>query len=636
MRVGTSHSPQTVHRPSHEVTSQIKQKIFDWPRWRAPEPFDETVSGCSSRRSKRHHYTNNEPHVMSTSCAPVPRAVRAPRSREVRSARAGACNAEFSAPDGRRVAARLGHPLRASAPPIASARWVTSRHFVVLRASDPKRAASFSVEDKEDGDVSGAIDVSAIVVEASSDPNTDTDGPEKKQNTLDDDGVPLDDDGPCTVTEEGDEVCVLPFGNPPPGETDEPDTTNDTSKAAIEDNDIALMTNEESNFPTDRAALLMSGALPSDDAVIASTLGATPEEFFTLSSATVSTPKLWWRALKLPMYSVAVAPLTTAMALCHHWFGCVHVPQFVQFLTGACLIIAWLNLSNDAWDASTGVDANKKGGKPESVVNLLGGGTNAVMATHGAAVACLVTGFLSLYKATQFAVTNGTATASVLPTAGAMLLLSVLLGHAYQGPPFRLSYKGLGEPICFTSFGPLAVGAFYLLLASGVPGGSVWSGAASGLVSASSLLHPGVLGAAALIGSTTTVILFASHLHQEQGDKAAGKMSPIVRLGVVKAVDVLKKGLMAHHVIAVALAAAGLLPIMGAVGVLLALPLAAVAGEFASDNQATPEKLFKTKYLAVRWHIIHAFLLGCGIWLDQWMPWYWQRVAGAAVDMMVV
>lgn len=31
-----------------------------------------------------------------------------------------------------------------------------------------------------------------------------------------------------------------------------------------------------------------------------------------------------------------------------------------------------------------------------------------------------------------------------------------------QGPPFRLSYRGLGEPLCFLAFGPLATSAFYL------------------------------------------------------------------------------------------------------------------------------------------------------------------------------
>ena len=47
-----------------------------------------------------------------------------------------------------------------------------------------------------------------------------------------------------------------------------------------------------------------------------------------------------------------------------------------------------------------------------------------------------------------------------------MLGLAVFGGYAYQGPPFRLSYKGLGEPICFAAFGPLATGAFYLALVS--------------------------------------------------------------------------------------------------------------------------------------------------------------------------
>ena len=30
-----------------------------------------------------------------------------------------------------------------------------------------------------------------------------------------------------------------------------------------------------------------------------------------------------------------------------------------------------------------------------------------------------------------------------------------------QCPPFRLSYQGLGEPLCFAAFGPLATTAFY-------------------------------------------------------------------------------------------------------------------------------------------------------------------------------
>jgi hypothetical protein len=39
-----------------------------------------------------------------------------------------------------------------------------------------------------------------------------------------------------------------------------------------------------------------------------------------------------------------------------------------------------------------------------------------------------------------------------------------------------------------------------------------------GVPSAPTLLQPGVIGAACLVGLTTTAILFTSHFHQEEGD----------------------------------------------------------------------------------------------------------------------
>ena len=38
--------------------------------------------------------------------------------------------------------------------------------------------------------------------------------------------------------------------------------------------------------------------------------------------------------------------------------------------------------------------------------------------------------------------------------AGAMLLGSAAIGYVYQGPPFRLSYKGVGEVLCFFALWP--------------------------------------------------------------------------------------------------------------------------------------------------------------------------------------
>ena len=337
--------------------------------------------------------------------------------------------------------------------------------------------------------------------------------------------------------------------------------------------------------------------------------------------------ELWRRAIKLPMYSVALAPLAVAGALCHHWYGCVNVPQWGALATGACLVIAWLNLSNDAWDAATGVDDSK----PESVVRLLGGDESedarkaAVNKVHAVALGCLALGVGGLcYAATQLA---ANATADVVYTVLAMLGAAVACGHMYQGPPFRLSYKGLGEPLCFAAFGPLATGAFYLALAGGVPGGSVWMG----VPATPTLLQPGVLGAAVLVGITTTAILFTSHFHQEEGDRAAGKKSPVVRLGLRKAIDVLRGGVLFHHFLASFLAFNGWLPVMGAVGVFIAMPLSIGVSSFAARHADAPAELFRTKYGAVRWHVAHAALLALGCWLDPWMVWNWHRVPGLAL-----
>ena len=100
--------------------------------------------------------------------------------------------------------------------------------------------------------------------------------------------------------------------------------------------------------------------------------------------------------------------------------------------------------------------------------------------------------------------------------------------------PRRFSYKGLGEPLCFWAFGPLATTAFYLACSAGAATAAA-AADASGLLAGVSNL---VLLLSVVVGITTTVILFGSHWHQIQGDIAAGKMSPLVRLGTANACKV--------------------------------------------------------------------------------------------------
>lgn len=51
-------------------------------------------------------------------------------------------------------------------------------------------------------------------------------------------------------------------------------------------------------------------------------------------------------------------------------------------------------------------------------------------------------------------------------------------------------------------------------------------------------LGPELAMSALLVGLTTTSILFCSHFHQIEGDTAAGKMSPLVRLGTQRGYEV--------------------------------------------------------------------------------------------------
>ena len=436
---------------------------------------------------------------------------------------------------------------------------------------------------------------------------------EEEEGYFDDD----DDD-----EEEGcddEEACELDYGD-----DDDDFVSRASSNGEPDPSGASLDLSAPIELPAEKLALL-AGQLPSDAAVLRSQLTPAPG---TRSYAR-ERKNLWKKAVKLPMYSVALAPIAVAAALCHHWYGCVNVPQLATFALGACLVVLWLNLSNDAWDAETSVDENDAGGKPESVVRLLGGDRRAARLTHAAAVAALLLGFASLGFAARLAHANHPATASV---ALGMLALATALGHAYQGPPFRLSYRGLGEPICFFAFGPLATGAFYLALAAGASGGepSVWANVASG---APSVFQTGVLSASALVGSTTTSILFASHLHQEAGDAAAGKRSPVVRLGVRRAIEWMRRGLAGHHAVMVAMAATGQLPWMGAALASACGGLALGIDRFARktyEERGDVPGLFATKYRAVRWHAAHALMLAVGVWIDPWMPWHLARVAGVA------
>ena len=283
---------------------------------------------------------------------------------------------------------------------------------------------------------------------------------------------------------------------------------------------------------------------------------------------------LWLAAIKPPMYSVAIIPIWLGSAIAWAQTGQLNRPIFFSFLGAAIAIIAWLNISNDVFDAETGIDRNKA----HSVVNLTG--NRPLM--FWIANAMLLLGLLGiLFIAWQQR--DGTVLL--------LILLCCALGYSYQGPPFRLGYQGLGEPICFITFGPLAVSAAYYSQAQ------TWSGPA--------------IAASIVVGISTSLILFCSHFHQVEDDIAAGKRSPIVRLGTERGAGLLpwlSASLFGIVLVSVALS---LLP-LGALLMFLCAPLAYRLARYVQRYHDQPAEISRSKFVAVTLHFWSGLLLGGG------------------------
>ncbi|KAL4614853.1 hypothetical protein ACB092_07G083100 [Castanea dentata] len=301
----------------------------------------------------------------------------------------------------------------------------------------------------------------------------------------------------------------------------------------------------------------------------------------------VSKAILIWRAVKLPIYSVALVPLTVGSAAAYFQTGIFSTRRYFVLLASSVLIITWLNLSNDVYDFDTGADKNKR----ESVVNLTGSRTVTLLAAYS----FLALGFMGL---TWTSVEAGNMHSII------SLACAIICGYIYQCPPFRLSYQGLGEPLCFAAFGPFASTAFYLL---------------QGSTSQMNYLPLSgtILSASILVGFTTSLILFCSHFHQVEEDKAVGKMSPLVRLGTERGSGVVKVAVIALYFLLFAFGLIRALPFTCILLCALTLPMGKLVIRYVEDNHKVSSKLlrclrFQTSCsdLTIIWFHNHVLPLG--------------------------
>lgn len=284
--------------------------------------------------------------------------------------------------------------------------------------------------------------------------------------------------------------------------------------------------------------------------------------------------KLWFAAIKPPMYSVAIMPIWVGTAVAFFETSTIDWKIFTTFMSAAILILAWENLLNDVFDSETGIDKNKH----HSLVNLTGNKSLILWIGNG----CLALGILGI-----LAICWWQQDLTIL----GLIFVCCGLGYLYQGPPFRLGYQGLGEFLCFFAFGPVGMSAVYYSQTQSV----------SNLCLVTSII----------IGISTTLILFCSHFHQVEDDIAAGKRSPIVRLGTEKSAQILPIFCGAIFGLTGVFVGLGIFPIWTLLS-FVAIPSAIKLCRHVNQYHHQPELVSNSKFLAVTLHFWSGLLLGVG------------------------
>jgi len=279
-------------------------------------------------------------------------------------------------------------------------------------------------------------------------------------------------------------------------------------------------------------------------------------------------------AIKPPMYSVAIMPIALGTAVAFYQTQRIHLPIFLLFTLSAILILAWENISNDVFDAATGIDRNKH----HSLVNLTGNRRLIFMIGN----LCLILGIVGI---------GAIALMQRDSTVLKLILACCVLGYLYQGPPFRWGYLGLGEFLCFFAFGPLAVQAAYYSQTF------EFSGTA--------------LAASVILGITTSLVLFCSHFHQVKDDIAAGKRSPIVRLGTRRGAALLPWVCSSVFFLTGLFLGFKLFPLWTLL-ILISTPPAVQLCQHVWRYHDQPERVSNCKFIAVAFHFWSGVLLCAG------------------------
>jgi 1,4-dihydroxy-2-naphthoate polyprenyltransferase len=286
----------------------------------------------------------------------------------------------------------------------------------------------------------------------------------------------------------------------------------------------------------------------------------------------VTSARLWYEGARPKTLGAAVSPVLVGTAA-GSLDGPVNWPRAVAALVVAVALQVGVNFANDYSDGVRGTDANRRGPVRLTATGLATPHAVRNAAACAFAVAAVVGGVLSLV---------------VNPWLLVLGVAAIAAAVTYTGGPKPYGYIGLGEVMVLVFFGFVAtVGSAYVQHES-IPA-ATWF-------------------AALAVGLPACGILLANNIRDAETDRATGKRTIAVRVGVAPA-RTLYAGCLIGALVAVA-ATAVLEP--WALIALLAAPLALVPIRNVR-TRSDPPALIAALVGTARFELVLAVLLAVGL-----------------------
>jgi 1,4-dihydroxy-2-naphthoate octaprenyltransferase len=227
----------------------------------------------------------------------------------------------------------------------------------------------------------------------------------------------------------------------------------------------------------------------------------------------MSTIKTWISALRLRTIPLAASAILTGAAIADFHYSADRLVALLCFTTAIALQML-SNLANDYGDFVKGTDNDKRLGNMRALQsgNITVGQMRVAIILF--VVLCLVSGISLLFKVTQGEINTTFLLFFLLGIAAIAAAIKYTVGKNAYG------YSGLGDVAVFIFFGPVAViGTF--LLCNGLE--FTWPADAV------------IFLPAAGIGLLSTAVLNTNNIRDIENDKASGKYTIPVKIGLQKA-----------------------------------------------------------------------------------------------------